>query len=306
MAVPREFKAELFEHFARIGRALASGRRLELLELLAQRKRTVEDLARLAGMSVANTSQHLQVLRAARLVEVRKTGLHVTYRLADESVFTLWKALRELGERRLPDVHHLVRMYLAHRDSLEAVTIEGLKRRLRQGGTFVLDVRPAEEYAAGHIAGARSIPLPELEARLKELPKRQEIVAYCRGPYCVLADEAVALLRLHGRRAFRFEQGFPEWKSSGLPVERVEAPDGVKNCCDPRRRHRGHRRRQPAAKTVDSRTQGCPDRTERRACFRAFLSVAHDRRPHLRPDSPSAAVPRGPARRGETQPREDH
>lgn len=221
-AVKREFKTELFEQFARIGKAFASGRRLELLELLAQRARNVEDLARLTGMSVANTSQHLQVLRAARLIEVRKSGLYATYRLADERVFDLWRALRELGESRLAEVHHMVRTYLADRNSLEAVTATDLRRKLKQGKVIVLDVRPAEEYAAGHIASARSIPLNELQTRLKELPKNREIVAYCRGPYCVLAVEAVALLRSHGLRAFRFEQGFPEWKASGLPVERSE------------------------------------------------------------------------------------
>ena len=218
----REFKTDLFEQFARIGKALASGRRLEVLELLAQRERNVEDLARLTNMSVANASQHLQVLRAARLVEVRKDGLYATYRLGDERVFGLWKALRELGESRLAEVNHMVRTYLADRNSLEAVTAVDLRRKLKQNSVIVLDVRPAEEYDAGHIAGARSVPLNELRTRLKELPKSREIVAYCRGPYCVLADEAVALLRSHGLRAFRFEQGFPEWKASGLPVELLE------------------------------------------------------------------------------------
>jgi rhodanese-related sulfurtransferase len=221
-SLKREFKTELFEQFARIGKALASGRRLELLELLAQRARNVEDLAHLTGMSVANTSQHLQVLRAARLVEVRKSGLYATYRLADERVFDLWKALRELGESRLAEVNQMVRAYLSGRDSLEAVTAADLRRKLKNSSVIVLDVRPADEYAAGHIAGARSIPLNELQTRLRELPKNREIVAYCRGPYCVLADEAVALLRSRGRRAFRFEQGFPEWKASGLPVELLE------------------------------------------------------------------------------------
>ena len=220
--IKREFKTELFEQFARIGKALASGRRLELLELLAQRQRNVKDLARLTGMSVANASQHLQVLRSARLVEVRKDGLYATYRLADEKVFELWKALRGLGESRLAEVSHMVRTYLADRNSLEAVNAVDLHCKLKQGSVIVLDVRPADEYAAGHIAGARSIPLSELQTRLKELPKRHEIVAYCRGPYCVLADEAVAFLRSHGLRAFRFDEGFPEWKASGLPVERLE------------------------------------------------------------------------------------
>ncbi|MBI3210842.1 MAG: metalloregulator ArsR/SmtB family transcription factor [Candidatus Solibacter usitatus] len=219
----REFKTDLFAQFARIGGALASGRRLELLELLAQRERNVEDLARLTSRSAANTSQHLQVLRAARLVEGRKAGLRVTYRLADERVFSLWKSLRELGESRLAEVSQMVRTYLNGKDSLEAVTAASLRRKLERGDVIVLDVRPAEEYTAGHIAGARSIPLPQLRARLKGLPKRREIVAYCRGPYCILAYEAVALLRSYGLRAFRFEQGFPEWKAGGHPVQRIEA-----------------------------------------------------------------------------------
>ena len=214
----RTFKDQLFEQFARIGKGLASGRRLELLELLAQGERTVEELARETGMSVANTSQHLRALREAQLVEVRREGLYAWYRLANEHVFALWQALRELGSARLAEIRHIVETYLTDRESLSGITCEELSRRLKDRSVVLLDVRPEEEYQAGHVAGARSIPLTELKARLKELPKRKEIVAYCRGPYCVFADEAVALLRSHGRKATRLEAGFPDWKARGLPV----------------------------------------------------------------------------------------
>jgi rhodanese-related sulfurtransferase len=214
----RTFKDQLFEQFARIGKGLASGRRLELLELLAQGERTVEELARETGMSVANTSQHLRALREAQLVEVRREGLYARYRLANEHVFALWQALRELGSARLAEIRHIVETYLTDRESLSGITCEELSRRLKDRSVVLLDVRPEEEYQAGHVAGARSIPLTELRARLKELPKKKEIVAYCRGPYCVFTDEAVALLRSHGRKATRLEAGFPDWKARGLPV----------------------------------------------------------------------------------------
>jgi rhodanese-related sulfurtransferase len=215
----RAFKDEVYEQFARLGRALASGRRLELIDLLAQRERTVEELAEQTGMSPANTSQHLQVLRAARLVEVRRDGLYASYRLAGPEVFRLWQALRETGELRLAEIERVVRNYLHDRRALQPVTAEELHQRLRRGGVVVLDVRPAEEFEAGHIRGARSIPAAELEARLRELPKSREIVAYCRGPYCVYADEAVALLRARGYRARRLDVGFPDWQARGLPAE---------------------------------------------------------------------------------------
>jgi rhodanese-related sulfurtransferase/DNA-binding transcriptional ArsR family regulator len=186
--------------------------------LLAQGERTVEELARETGMSVANTSQHLRALREAQLVEVRREGLYARYRLANEHVFALWQALRELGSARLAEIRHIVETYLTDRESLSGITCEELSRRLKDRSVVLLDVRPEEEYQAGHVAGARSIPLTELKARLKELPKRKEIVAYCRGPYCVFADEAVALLRSHGRKATRLEAGFPDWKARGLPV----------------------------------------------------------------------------------------
>lgn len=215
----RTFKDQLFEQFARIGKGLASGRRLELLELLAQGERTVEDLAAETGMSVANTSQHLKALREAQLVEVRREGLYARYRLANEKVFAVWQAMRDLGTARLADIRQIVEIYLTDRGSLRGITCEELNRRLKDRSVVLLDVRPEEEYRAGHVAGARSIPLAELKARLKELPKRKEIVAYCRGPYCVFADEAVALLRSHGRKATRLETGFPDWKAQGLPIE---------------------------------------------------------------------------------------
>lgn len=215
----RTFKDQLFEQFARIGKGLASGRRLELLELLAQGERTVEELAAETGMSVANTSQHLKALREAQLVEVRRKGLYARYRLANEQVFALWQALRDLGSARLTEIRQIVETYLTDRESLRGITCKELQQRLKDRSVVLLDVRPQEEYHAGHVPGARSIPLTELKGRLKELPKRKEIVAYCRGPYCVFADEAVALLRLRGRKATRLETGFPDWRAQGLPVE---------------------------------------------------------------------------------------
>jgi rhodanese-related sulfurtransferase/DNA-binding transcriptional ArsR family regulator len=215
----RLFKDKLFEQFARVGKALANPHRLELLDLLAQGERTVEDLAREAGMSVANTSRHLQELRAAMLVEVRREGLYAYYRLADERVFAAWRAIRELGEARLAEIDRLVGTYLTDRDSLEAVCAEELLAKMRGEEVVVLDVRPGEEYRAGHIPGARSVPLGTLEAYLEGIPRDREVVAYCRGPYCVFSDEAVALLRYRGYRARRLQEGLPDWRAAGLPVE---------------------------------------------------------------------------------------
>ena len=198
---------------------MANPHRLELLDLLAQAERTVEDLAREAGMSVANTSRHLQELKAARLVEVRREGLYGYYRLADERVFGAWRAIRELGEERLAEVDRLVGTYLTDRESLEAVSVEELLVKMREEGVLVLDVRPEEEYRAGHIPGARSVPLDRLAAHLEELPKDREVIAYCRGPYCVFSDEAVALLRSRGYRARRLTEGLPDWRAAGMPVE---------------------------------------------------------------------------------------
>lgn len=223
-AVKRRFKDELFEQFARIGKALSSGRRLELLDLLAQGQRTVEELAAETSMSVANCSQHLQVLRGAQLVDVRRSGLYAHYRLADESVLRLWLSFRALGEARLSEISRIVGTYLTDRKSLQAITTEELLERVAKRSVVVLDVRPEKEYEAGHIAGARSIPLNELKSRLKELPKNQEIIAYCRGPYCVFADEAVSLLRERGFKARRLVSGFPEWQVQGLPIREGAGP----------------------------------------------------------------------------------
>lgn len=220
-ATHREFKDRLFEQFARIGKALASPKRLEILDLLAQSERTVEDLAREAGMSVANTSQHLQELRAARLVEVRREGLYGHYRLAGDGVFEMWRAMRDLGEVRLAEIDRLVGAYLTDRESLEAVCVEELLAKTQQGDVVVLDVRPEAEYRAGHIPGARSVPVARLEAYLEEIPKDREVVAYCRGPYCVFSDEAVALLRSRGYQARRLAEGLPDWRAAGMPVETV-------------------------------------------------------------------------------------
>jgi rhodanese-related sulfurtransferase len=219
----REFKDQLYGQFARIGKALASPQRLELLDLLAQGERTVEDLAREAALTVANASQHLHILRDARLVDSRKAGLYVYYRLADQAVFGLWQALRDVGERQLAEIDRLVEMYMHHPEDLEPLSRDDLARRLVEGDAILLDVRPALEYQQGHIAGARSIPVDQLDLRLRELTSAQEVVAYCRGPYCVFADEAVALLRARGFTARRYAEGYPEWAAAGLPIEHESA-----------------------------------------------------------------------------------
>lgn len=214
------FKQQVYGLVARIGKAADSPRRLELLEVLAQGPRTVEALARETALSVANASRHLQVLRQAGLVEGRKQGLFVEYRLSDPHVFELLQLLRTIAERRLGDVERLVRTHFTTRDELEPVGRPELMERLRSGSVVLVDVRPAEEYRAGHIAGALSVPLKDLSRRLRLLPARKEVVAYCRGPYCLMAFEAVRLLRARGRRARRLFEGFPEWSAAGLPVER--------------------------------------------------------------------------------------
>ena len=215
----REFKDRLFGQFARIGKALSSPRRLEIVDLLAQGERTVEEIAGETAMSVASASQHLQVLKAARMVEARREGLYAHYRLADEDVFRTWQAVRALAESRLSEVDGVVDAYLDDRDALEAVDAAELMERLNDGSVIVLDVRPEEEYRAGHIPGALSVPVDALEAALQTLPRDREIVAYCRGPYCVFSDEAVALLGSRGFRARRLRQGLPDWRAGGFPVE---------------------------------------------------------------------------------------
>ena len=214
----REFKSQLFQQLARVTKALASPRRLELVDLLAQSERHVDELADLTGMSVANTSQHLQALRAAQLVCVRRDGLKAFYALSDAAVFRTWQAIRDLGQLQLSEIDRLLETYVSGRSQLEGISASELLRRLRAEEVVVLDVRPAEEYRAGHIAGSRSVPIKELQRRLAEISKKREIVAYCRGPFCVYADEAVALLRRRGYRARRLDTGFPDWKAEGLPV----------------------------------------------------------------------------------------
>jgi rhodanese-related sulfurtransferase/DNA-binding transcriptional ArsR family regulator len=215
----RAFKNQLYEQFARIGKALSSAHRLELLEVLAQGEHSVEAVARETDMSIANASQHLQVLRTAQLVDVRRDGVYIYYRLADEQVFTLWQTMRHVGEARIAEIDRIVDTYLHDRNQLQPIGAAELLQRLVEDNIILLDVRPVEEYMAGHLPNALSIPVTELEDRLPELPQDREIVAYCRGPYCVFADEAVALLRSNGYSAHRLEQGLPDWRALGLPVE---------------------------------------------------------------------------------------
>lgn len=222
----RELKHRLYEQLGRVARALDSPQRLEILDLLAQGERSVEDLAREADLSVANTSRHLQVLRGARLVEARKEGLRVFYRPADPEVLAAARGIRTLAERRLAEIDRLVKGALETRDDLEAVPRQELLRRMREGSAVVVDVRPREEYRAGHIAGALSIPVEELPRQLRRIPARKEVVAYCRGPYCLFAYDAVSTLRRHGRRARRLVDGFPEWRAAGLPVAAGEDGEG--------------------------------------------------------------------------------
>jgi len=219
-AAHRVFKAGLYAQYARVGKALSSPHRLELLELLAQGGRTVESLATEIELSVANASQHLRTLYAAGLVETTRHGLFIEYRLADAHVYDLCRAIRTTAERRLADLDRLVRREFAGRRSgAEPLSMEELLTRARRKDVVILDTRPANEYAAGHIAGALSVPVNELQKTLRRLPRDKEYVAYCRGPYCVYADRAVELLHTSGRRARRLAEGFPEWRSAGFPVE---------------------------------------------------------------------------------------
>ena len=219
MSRTESFKYLLFSQFARLGKALANSNRLELLEFLAQSPRSVEELARLSGLSMANTSQHLQQLRQAGLVNARKEGLRVYYQLSGDDVIRLLDALRESAERHLAEVDRLVQSYLSVKDDLEPIPREELLQRAREGLVTVLDVRPEEEFRAGHLPSAVNIPLTRLEQQLDELDPELQVVAYCRGPHCILAYEAVAQLRKRGRKARRLQDGYPEWKTAGLPVE---------------------------------------------------------------------------------------
>lgn len=213
------FKHDLFAQFARVAKAMSNGNRLELLEYLAQGERSVDALAKVSGLTVANTSQHLQQLRLAGLVTTRKAGQKVYYQLSGDDVSVLLGSLQQVAERRLAEVERLVNAYLTVKDSLDPVPAARLLEMAREGLVTVLDVRPPEEYAAGHLPGAVNIPLGELEKHLDDLDPSQEVVAYCRGPHCVLAFDAVARLRAKGVATRRLDGGFPEWKSAGLPVE---------------------------------------------------------------------------------------
>lgn len=213
------FKHALFAQFARVGKALSNGNRLELLEYIAQGERSVDELAKVSGLTVANTSQHLQQLRQAGLVSSRRQGLKVFYALSGDDVIGLLDALRGVAERHVAEVERLVNTYLTVKDELEPLPRKELLARVKAGLVTVLDVRPPEEYAAGHVPGAVNVPVSRLKGYLKKLHPAQEIVAYCRGPHCVLAFDAVARLRAQGLRARRLQDGFPEWRNAGLPVE---------------------------------------------------------------------------------------
>jgi rhodanese-related sulfurtransferase/DNA-binding transcriptional ArsR family regulator len=215
----RAFKLELYGQFARVGKALASSHRLEMLHLLSQGPRTVDSLGKELELSIANASSHLTVLKEARLVESRKDGLFVHYKLADDAVVGLLAQLRVVAEKRIAEIDRLVAAYLGDRDGLEPIGFNELRARLRSKDVILLDVRPHSEFEAGHIDGARSIPHDELAQRLREIPQGKDIVAYCRGPYCVFADEAVKLLRSRRKKARRLDGGFPEWKAAGLPTK---------------------------------------------------------------------------------------
>jgi len=216
-------KQLLYQQFAEVAKGLGHGHRLEILELLAQGESSVETIAERAGLSIANASQHLRFMRRAGLLASRRAGKHILYRLSDAAVLDLVTALRRVGERNVAAVRDVIGGYFHQRDALEPVSRKELASRLRDGLVTVLDVRPSDEFAAGHLPQAINIPLSELKKRLRDIPRNREIVAYCRGPYCVLAFEAVALLRERGFKVHRLEDGYPEWKHAGLPVETRQA-----------------------------------------------------------------------------------
>jgi DNA-binding transcriptional ArsR family regulator/rhodanese-related sulfurtransferase len=217
-AAHRDFKDRLYAQFARVGKALGSPHRIEMLELLAQGERSVDSLATEIGLSLANASQHLQALRQAALVDSRKDGLFVYYRLADPAVFELCTAIRTVAEQRLADLERVLKQHFGDRSQPEAVAMTNLLERMQSTDVIILDARPANEYRAGHIAGAISVPIDELQDRLRSLPRDKDFVAYCRGPYCVYADRAVELLQKSRRRARRLVEGFPEWRAAGFPI----------------------------------------------------------------------------------------
>ena len=212
-------KRAVYEQISRIGKALSHPARLELLELLAQSERTVESLSRLTGLTLANASQHLQHLRRAGLIEPRKAGLYVHYRLRGDGVVRLISAMQTTGESYLADVERLLREFFLKKDDIEPLSEMELQDRVRRGLVTVIDVRPPEEYAAGHLPGAINVPIADLKERMSELPRRREVIAYCRGPYCLMSFDAVAFLRTQGYKARRLVNGLPEWRAQGLPVE---------------------------------------------------------------------------------------
>ena len=215
----REFKNKVYSELATITKALANPHRLEIIELLAQGDYSVEQISLQTDLSIANTSQHLQVLKAAQLVDVTRSGTFIYYKLANNNVFKAWKALRELGVERIASVEKIIRDFRRTKSSTDSLTIDQLRKKMKEGKITIIDVRPEKEFNAGHIANAVSIPIDSLQGRLKELSKRNEIIAYCRGPFCVYADEAVALLNKAGYKATRLEEGFPDWAAMDLPVE---------------------------------------------------------------------------------------
>ena len=212
-------KQAVYEQLARIGKALSTPARLEILELLAQAERSVDALARLTGLTVANTSQHLQLLRQVGLVTSRREGQFIFYRLAGDEVVTLIGSLGRVGETYIAEVGKLLQTFFTAQDKIEPVPAKELLKQARKGLVTIIDLRPVEEYAAGHVPGAINIPLPELQKRLRDLPKGKEIIAYCRGPYCLMSFTAVKMLRDRGHKARRLQAGLPEWRSAGLPVE---------------------------------------------------------------------------------------
>jgi rhodanese-related sulfurtransferase len=214
----RAAKDALFDGFAEVAKALASGRRAEIADVLAQGERSVEEIADEIGQTVANTSHHLRAMARAGVLATRRDGTRIFYRLAGERVAALWRALRDVAAEHLAGIERLTEAYLGDRDGLERISRDELAARLRRGDLIVLDVRPEPEYRAGHILGARSVPVRELRRKLRALPADVEVVAYCRGPYCIYADDAVRELKRRGYRAERLEDGFPEWKQAGLPV----------------------------------------------------------------------------------------
>ena len=215
----REFKDNVYNELAKITKSMANPHRLEIIELLAQGEFSVEQIATYTGLSVANASQHLQILKLAYLVDINRHGNFIYYRLSDGNVFKAWKAMRDLGVERIATIEKVVKDFRKSKFDFETVTIDGLIGKLRSGKVTILDVRPESEFKQGHIADAISIPINELSKRLKDIPKQTEVVAYCRGPFCLYADEAIRILSKAGYKVARLEEGFPDWKLQGLPVE---------------------------------------------------------------------------------------